>query len=209
MPPPDFLRTGSGLHLSSNRQTGDLSRSKCTGHKKTGEPCGNWPRKGTTVCNYHGGKAPQVRAAAERNIVTDLVRRTAAEIVKDAVPVADPLRALQGLAGRLAAFEEAVAAQVDVLKLGYSSEMGTEQLRAAAGVYMQVLGEQRQLLTAMGRLNIDARLAAIQESTATMIRDAVVATLVAAGITGPAQNEALKIFSRELRVIQGARAGDY
>ena len=38
---------------------------KCTAHKSTnGEPCGNPPIKGGTVCRYHGGSAPQVREAA-------------------------------------------------------------------------------------------------------------------------------------------------
>ena len=40
---------------------------KCTAHKSTnGEPCGNWAIKGGTVCRYHGGSAPQVKAAADR-----------------------------------------------------------------------------------------------------------------------------------------------
>jgi len=31
-------------------------------------PCRNWAIKGGTVCPYHGGKAPQVKAAAQRRL---------------------------------------------------------------------------------------------------------------------------------------------
>jgi len=33
------------------------------------KPCGNNAIKGATVCNFHGGKAPQVRRAAQRRLV--------------------------------------------------------------------------------------------------------------------------------------------
>lgn len=150
-----------------------------------------------------------MKAKAAQNLAEAEVRKTAAMVMANAEPVNDPLRALQVFAGRVQAMEAAVAERVDLLKLGYSSEMGTEQIRAVVSVHMQLLGEVRQTLTAMGRLNIDARLVAIQESTATMVKDAVVATLVALGIKGPAQTEALKVFGRELRVIQGGKAAGY
>lgn len=41
--------------------------SKCRAHRTNGEPCGNYPMRGGTVCRKHGGGAPQVRKkAAER-----------------------------------------------------------------------------------------------------------------------------------------------
>lgn len=43
-------------------------RPKCAGRKTNGEPCGNYPMKGGTVCRKHGGGAPQVRAAAKRRL---------------------------------------------------------------------------------------------------------------------------------------------
>lgn len=35
---------------------------------RTGQPCGNPPMRGAEVCHAHGGKAPQVRQAARRNL---------------------------------------------------------------------------------------------------------------------------------------------
>ena len=46
----------------------------CTATSKgTGKRCGNPPLPGTTVCKYHGGKAPQVIAASGRRIPEELV----------------------------------------------------------------------------------------------------------------------------------------
>ena len=43
--------------------------AKCSGHaKSSGKQCTAWPIKGGRVCIKHGGKAGQVRAAAERRI---------------------------------------------------------------------------------------------------------------------------------------------
>jgi hypothetical protein len=39
---------------------------RCAGHNKAGLPCMMYPRRGATVCKRHGGRAPQVIAAAER-----------------------------------------------------------------------------------------------------------------------------------------------
>lgn len=39
---------------------------RCTARRSSGEPCGRWSVVGGFVCPSHGGRAPQVRAAAER-----------------------------------------------------------------------------------------------------------------------------------------------
>jgi hypothetical protein len=49
---------------------------RCKTIKKNGDQCGNWALKGATVCRYHGGNAPQVRAAAQRRL--DLASEIAA-----------------------------------------------------------------------------------------------------------------------------------
>lgn len=43
---------------------------QCTAHsKQTGAPCKKTAIPGSNVCVYHGGKAPQVQAAARRRIL--------------------------------------------------------------------------------------------------------------------------------------------
>ncbi len=41
---------------------------RCKAHRKTGAQCGNRPIPGGVVCRYHGGSAPQVKAAAEKRL---------------------------------------------------------------------------------------------------------------------------------------------
>lgn len=50
-------------------ETGTLPSQKCGARKgDTGEPCKAWAITGGSVCVYHGGKAPQIRAAARRRV---------------------------------------------------------------------------------------------------------------------------------------------
>ena len=51
-----------------NRLALILAPKKCKRIKRNGRPCGNYARKGQTVCNYHGGSAPQNVAAANRRL---------------------------------------------------------------------------------------------------------------------------------------------
>lgn len=43
----------------------------CTAHKTNGDPCPNWAVRGASVCSAHGGRAPQVRAAAEERLAVE------------------------------------------------------------------------------------------------------------------------------------------
>src|ERR1700677_1286368 len=52
------------------------SRMKCSAHSKAGNKCKQWALPGCAVCHYHGGKAPQVLAAARRRLAaTDALIR--------------------------------------------------------------------------------------------------------------------------------------
>jgi hypothetical protein len=43
----------------------------CTGHRTDGSPCGAWAMQGGSVCFAHGGKAGQVKAAAQARLVVE------------------------------------------------------------------------------------------------------------------------------------------
>jgi hypothetical protein len=43
-------------------------RAHTTGNYGDKRPCRNWAIKGGTVCRYHGGAAPQVKAAAQKRL---------------------------------------------------------------------------------------------------------------------------------------------
>ncbi len=45
----------------------DPDKPLCAARRTSGEPCGNWPSRGSNVCPAHGSRAPQVqRRAAQR-----------------------------------------------------------------------------------------------------------------------------------------------
>ncbi len=49
----------------------DLSgsrRRRCSARKTNGQPCTKWPIRGGSVCDTHGGSAPQVKRAARRRL---------------------------------------------------------------------------------------------------------------------------------------------
>lgn len=42
---------------------------KCSARKTNGDPCGASPVRGATVCNKHGGSAPQVKRKAQERLL--------------------------------------------------------------------------------------------------------------------------------------------
>lgn len=49
---------------------------RCRGHRGDGSRCKRWAIRGGFVCPSHGGRAPQVRRAAERRLVEITAHRT-------------------------------------------------------------------------------------------------------------------------------------
>ncbi len=77
----------------------------CTGtSKQTKERCGNPPIPGCKVCKFHGGKAPQVEAAAHRRLLTELVGPALTEmrdiLNDDKTPAAVKLGAIKDILDR-------------------------------------------------------------------------------------------------------------
>lgn len=64
--------------MTTPRDNDDLDPTRCRARNRRGTQCGRRPIPGATVCNLHGGKAPQVLAAARRR-VQEAEAREAAE----------------------------------------------------------------------------------------------------------------------------------
>ena len=96
--------------LSSNGTTNGLSR-QCTAHKKDGERCRRAPIKGGTVCPKHGGRAPQVRAAAQQRLLmaTDNLMANLLKIATSGESEAVRLRATMDALDRAGLTERGVA----------------------------------------------------------------------------------------------------
>lgn len=191
-------RTGHGKPLcGSRRRQGEGTCRQGAGARTD--------HQGTGSCWLHGGSTTTHRTAATREVV----RREIAEAVEilGADPIADPLRALQELAGQVWAWKNALAARVDLDVLRYESNVMTEQTRGEVQMLERAMDRCNTVLATIARLNIDERLAAIDEATAVMLVRAVEAGLAAVGVTGPAADQARQVVSRHLRLaVEGERS---
>lgn len=175
-------------------------RAKCTGKsKRTGGPCTQWPIKGGVVCWHHGGAAPQVQRAAAARVATEQATQYARKMGWTAVT--DPLTALGEVAGEMLAMKERLGAIVDELAdtdLTGLDYKGQEYQRANVAAYSNLLNNLVTALSAMGKLNIDERLAKINEQQATGLIAALRIGLAAIGINGEAARTAELAAGRHL-----------
>jgi hypothetical protein len=186
-PPPDERRC-TGIC------TGGTTRPE-----RKGERCDRYAIIGGTVCEYHGGKAPQIRAAANRRVAEAQLLASAADLV--GTPVDNPLAELAALAGRARAWMHLLEGKVEQLGedgLRYEGKIG-EQLRAEVALYERAMDRLGKFLADFGRLNIDERLSKIEETKADVIIRAIDAALAHAGVVGVAATEAKKVAARHLR----------
>lgn len=193
---------------------------RCSGKNRRGGPCKAWAIVGGTVCVAHGGRAPQVRAAAARReserSVTVAVGRMLARL--DVDPVGDPFTELAKLAGQAVAWKDALAEKVNELtgdgcarcrdgdsdgaadRIRYAAAgAGTEQLRSEVALFERAMDRCGSLLSSIAKLDIDDRMARISDRQAEVVIRAVDAALAAVGVTGDDATRGRQVAARELR----------
>lgn len=172
--------------------------AKCGSRKRQGEgnctlPAG-WgtDHPGSGNCKHHGGSTRNHRkAAVEAQARMELARL-------DVPPVEDPLSELAKVCAQVIAWKDSMAERVNELSsLRYENEAGGEQLRAEVALWERALDRCERFLTAMARLNIDERLAAISEARAELIISVFVAALERAGIEGEQADMVLSAADEE------------
>lgn len=112
------------------------------------------------MCSTHGGKAPQVRAAAARRAEEQRVEAEARKLLDqaDADPLVDTVEALQRLAGRVQAAVDTIGSRVNELQsLRFTDHKDSEQLRSEVAIWERLLGRLHTLLVDMTRLGIEDR----------------------------------------------------
>jgi len=176
-----------------------MIKDKCTAtSKRSQHRCTNWPVKGATVCHIHGGKAPQVRAKAALKLVEEQARKAIRGVIVE--PLGNPLTALSDVVAEIVAFKDYMAGEVERLhSLETHDDKGAEQIRAVIAAYERGLDRSATWLTAIARLNIDDRLARIEEVQMLTVIRAHEAALASIGIAGPAAITAREAFARKLR----------
>jgi hypothetical protein len=144
---------------------------QCTRIKLNGERCQLPPIKGATVCGSHGGRAPQVRAAAARRVAEAEARKAAANYVADAGQLEDPLGELLRVAGQMVAFKDHLAARVEELNAEdwrYQSSQKLEQINGLVTLLQSAMRDVAKVIEAMARLDLESRRTRIAERDADM-----------------------------------------
>ena len=160
--------------------------------------CHGTPVKGAERCRMHLGKRAQpVIAEAKLN------EQAQAELARlDVPPVIDPLWELSKLAGQAVAWKDSMAGRVNELRsMRYESASGLEQLRSEIALWERALDRCVATLTAMAKLDIDARLVGIREQTADMLLNALEAALRSTGLDLEHRNAARQVFRNGIRVL--------
>lgn len=140
---------------------------RCVARTSSGNPCRRAPIRGGTVCPSHGGRAPQVKAAAERRQTAQALEADARAVLAfEAVqPVEDPVLALAELAAEVRATVRALGQRVNALQdPRYVSPLGTEQTRAELTLLGQYQDRLARMLTALGQFDLDERRVRLTEA---------------------------------------------
>lgn len=152
--------------------TEPMNPRRCKAHTTAGNPCRRAPILGGEVCPSHGGRAPQVKAAAERRHAAQALEADARAVLAfEAVePIADPVLALAELAAEVRATVRALGQRVNALQdPRYISAMGTEQTRAELTLLGQYQDRLARMLTALGQFDLDDRRVRITEAQAAVV----------------------------------------
>ena len=179
---------------------------KCGGTNRQGRPCGNpagykTDHAGSGNCHFHGGSSPNGRVHAAEQRIEDEARRALYQY--DAAPCADPIEALQRLAGRALAWERAIGDAVNRLQeqIRYEDVNSAEQLRAEVAVMERAMDRCGRFLVDIAKLNIEERLATVTEKQARMAMDALAAAMRDMGMSLEQQREARTLVARRLRAV--------
>lgn len=152
--------------------TEPMKPRRCKAHTSVGNPCRRAPIVGGEVCPSHGGRAPQVKAAAERRHAAQALEADARAVLAfEAVePIADPVLALAELAAEVRATVRALGQRVNAMQdPRYISAMGTEQTRAELTLLGQYQDRLARMLTALGQFDLDERRVALTEAQAAVL----------------------------------------
>ena len=120
----------------------------CSARRTNGEACKNYAMAGATVCHAHGGRAPQVRAAAENRVmigrISVLLARLEAEKEAERAALAPWAPELQRLA--LARHFDPLAAAKRYRQIATVMTSVARGLRAKAKELEELSGEDSHVI---------------------------------------------------------------
>lgn len=189
----------------------DLPYTPCTGtSRQSGQRCRLRPIRGGTVCKWHGGGAPQVRAAAERRLATQALQADAEATIAHLglQPVEDPLAELGKLASSAKAMMENLGARVNDLGDPEHFDLkSTPQLRVVVELYERALDRTAKILDMLVRHGYTERQVAISEQEAMLVAGVIRRVVAGLGLTADQQKLASTLLAQEFRALQEAPRG--
>lgn len=161
----------------------------CTARRQDGEPCRAPAIKGGSVCRVHGGRAPQVRAAAARRLAEGSVLarlEAAGELVADEPPVETLARLIRVTRSYMLILEAEMAEVValygpveELVSAGDGSRPATVSLKAEQHVVLDMWGTERDRLAKYVKMasdiGMDERRVQLAEGQARLLADQVLA----------------------------------
>lgn len=156
------------------------------------------------ACKLHGGALDNNERVGQMELARRRAEAVLADLNTEPVPVDNPLAALASLAGEAVRWKDILAAHVAELtglRHVIADEDGhrKEMIRGEVLLFQTALRDLGTLLVAIGRLNIDDRLARIDERMADIVVRAVEAGLVTAGVRPESMATVSAVVGREIR----------
>lgn len=180
-------------------------KTQCTAHARSGNPCRQPAVAGATVCRFHGGGAPQVRAAAARRLAERQAYATLADV--EVRPISNPLEALAEVAEEMRAFMTFAGAEVAQLtELTTSNDAGTEHIAAVVALYERSADRCARLLADWVRLGFDERMTNLAERQAELVEQYLLAVVADLSLTDEQTALVPDAAVRHLTVLTGQQA---
>lgn len=193
----------------------------CGAKNKKGEPCGLGPVPGAKRCGRHGGKAPQVRAAAERRLAEEKAKNIMTNAVRTlGLPIdIDPGKALLDEIHMTAGHVQWLREKVQELEpeqlvwgkvqtdqgVGPQGPVDTTTEKAGPSVYYELYMKEREHLAKVCalalRAGIEERKVKLAESQGALVADVIRRILNALGLTPEQQALVPQIVPEQLRLL--------
>lgn len=166
---------------TGNAQERDQSR-QCRGKNEDNTRCKKWAMPESTVCKQHEDQVPHdiLKRAEDRYIAKERKLRNRAQRILDRIehgqidrkPVENPLLELMSLAGDAKWLKEILRIRVQELHQEdwtYMDRAGVEQASQDLVLYGEAIDRLSNVLEKIGKLNIEERLARIDEMQGAMV----------------------------------------
>jgi hypothetical protein len=177
--------------------------------KTTGERCGRLVKPGELVCRWHGGRAPAVRAKAERRAELARVERAARRVVaaRPAMSLPEVYEELLRTAAQAVEWRDRMQEAVDHLSdLRYKSVIGTEQIRGEVTLLEKAMGQVTKVLELIARLDLDSRVQNLTAGQAALVVEVIKRILYGLNLTPEQEALTSIVVPRELRRMAGDAA---